>query len=131
MKKTIICVLLVVAVMLSLTACNTRKAEGIWVSEDGESGYVLGQLGKLETGEKMGTVELLEDSNDFSSAFTTYLYRFTDGNKIEIIRYSPSLSNDGIGLNETQYDLLKIEGMGKNRVLVSEKTGDRYYYQGS
>ena len=130
MKKTIICVLMMVAVLFSFAACSSKSVEGIWLSEDGKSGYKLGELGELNTGEKMGTVELQEKTNDWL-AVITYRYRFTDDNKIEIIRYSPSFSGNSVGVNNKQYDLLRIEGTGNDRVLVSEKSGERYYYQGN
>ena len=56
---------------------------------------------------------------------------FTDDNKIEIIRYSPSFSGGGVSVEDSQYDVLRVEKEDGVRVLVSEISGERYYYQGN
>ena len=127
--KRLICGIMLIAVLFSFAACSSKKVEGLWLSEDGKSGYKLGALQKTTDGDKMGTVELQKKTNDWL-AVVSYYYRFTDDGKVEILRYSPSFSENGISADSKQYDLLRIEKQGNSRVLVSEKTGDCYYYQG-
>lgn len=129
MKKWM-CLLVIVFVMIGFAACGKQNVEGAWVCDGKENGYVFEALGTTDDGEKMGRVKILPEEDGFMLASISYYYSFTDDNKIEIIRYSPSFSGGGIGVDEEQYDVLCIEKEDGVRVLVSEISGECYYYQG-
>lgn len=128
--KQLICAFMIVAIMISFAACGTESIEGVWICDGKEDGYKFDVLGTTDDGEKMGMVKILPEEDSFLLATISYYYRFTDENKVEIIRYSPSFSGGSVSMDDDQYDVLSIEEKDGVRVLVSEMSGERYYYQG-
>ena len=129
--KKLMCLLVVIFIMVGFTACNKQNVEGTWICEGTENGYMFEALGTTDDGEKMGRVKVLPEEGGFLLASISYYYSFTDDNKIEIICYSPSFSGGGVSVEDSQYDVLRVEKEDGVRVLVSEISGERYYYQGN
>lgn len=125
--KKIICLLMTIAIMLSFAACGKKNVEGTWLDEDGETGYKLGEISVERDGEKMGEVDLLPEEDGINLLNISYYYRYIDKNTIEIIRFVPTLSGGGIGVEEEEYDVLRMEKENGVQVLVSEETGECYY----
>ena len=129
--KKFICGLMVLVIMISFAACGKKTVVGTWTTDDGIYSYNFDSLGKTDDGEKMGRVSVQPKSNDLFAGVISYYYRFENKDTIEILYSSPKFTNNGIGVDMEQYDVLRIEEENGKRVLVSTETGKRYYQEKS
>ena len=131
LTKKLICLALLVATLFTFAACGKSNdapinVKGIWLAptEDNEEiGYSLDGL--IDIGEEVesGYVKVYpyEKNN-----FVAYRYIYTSNTEIQINKYTYDFSAGETKIKE--YDTLSIEREFGEIVLVSTKTGIKYYY---
>lgn len=127
--KKILCFVLALIMMLGVVGCGPKvDVEGVWLTndDDNQCGYEFDSLGKNSAGERGGSVSVLPKRTSFSVIF--YNYRIGEDNEIIITESAPSFAGNSVGMDEAEYDVLTLETEDEKRVLISSKTGDKYYF---
>lgn len=129
--KKPLCLALLVATLFTFAACGKSNnapvnVKGVWlaITEDNEEvGYSLDEL--IDIGEEVesGYVKVYPYEKSY---FVAYRYIYTSNTEIQINKYTYDFSDDETKIKE--YDTLSIEKEFGEIVLVSTKTGIKYYY---
>lgn len=124
--KKILCLVLAICMTLGVAGCSFQNYEGKWLNEDAQYGYELSELMTRTTGEKGGNVSLIPSKTN--PYFPISYYYILEDDKIVIYQSGISISGGGYSASETEYDVLTLEKEDGKRVLVSEKSGAKYYF---
>lgn len=126
-----LCLILLATILVSFAGCSSRNVEGKWICNEGDEpyGYRFEELGTTKDGEKMGRAYCVP--SDSSYLFNiSYYYSFVDDDTIQITQYAPSFSsNGGVSLEGEEYDVLQIKSEDGQRVMISEESGTKFYFE--